>query len=118
MNDASFCDPETSTMGGDAGEAGPSCVTPTPITATTPLGSACLVDMQTTCASTLAACAADCACSTFAARCMDATQLGIVECLSAEQGTIENDLFLCIYFSKPCNVSTDTPPVVDAGAGD
>jgi hypothetical protein len=107
---------------GDAGkgdgEAGPACVTPTPISVDDVLDTACLADMQKSCAAPLAACAADCACSGLAVGCLNTSvELGVVECLSAAQTPVEQDLFHCIYFSGPCN-DAKAGHGADAGAGD
>jgi hypothetical protein len=100
------------------GEAGAACVTPTPISVDDVLDTACLADMQKSCAGPLAACAQDCACSGLAVGCLNTSvELGVVECLSAAEGPVENQLFNCIYFSGPCN-DAKAGHGADAGAGD
>lgn len=95
-------------------ESGAACSAPTPIDPDSAVGQACFADMQKTCEATLATCAADCACASLVASCLDgAIGLGIVECLSDPQDKAESDLFYCIYFSAPCNVTSH-----EAGTGD
>jgi hypothetical protein len=102
---------------GDSGVDAPQGTTCAPVSAETPVGVACLSDMESLCPSLITSCNAGCSCSTFVSGCLEGgpSALGIVECLSATQDPVAGQIFDCIYFSAPCN---QTSQAVDAGAGD
>jgi hypothetical protein len=61
---------------------------PTPIVADSPVAAACLAHMHSSCEINLEACA------------------GAIECMSAAQGKVETDLFMCLVTADaPCYAS-------------
>jgi hypothetical protein len=80
---------------------------PTPIVADSPVAAACLAHMHSSCEINLEACAADDTCSSFTTTCLNGTDpAGAIECMSAAQGKVETDLFMCLVTADaPCYAS-------------